>query len=119
MSELPKIRRPSIRPLDEWVDDFMLGLGLASLDMADPVVREKVRKYVHGRMRQCLQLSLFDLKRGAERGVEQAMDFMLDPDHAQNRKKRLRERREKRQQQEVQEHQQRQIKEREKLGRVQ
>lgn len=83
-----KIRRPSIRPLEEWVDGFMRGLSMAVIDPAKPETQVKLRQYVTQWMRHCLQSTASDLRRGAERGIEQTMDFMFDPQHDRSTKAR-------------------------------
>ncbi len=81
------IRRPSVVPLDEWIDDFMLGLGLGTLDLAQEPTRAKVRQYVHGQMRRWLTLVSHEAASGAERGVRQTIDFMVEPGRAERLKK--------------------------------
>lgn len=114
-----KITRPSIYPLDEWVDGFMMGLGLATYDLADEATRVKLRIYVRSQMRMCLNMSLRDLKRGAERGMEQAMQFMFDPKRSDTVKKRRKEKAERHAQMQAESKRKRQEKEIEKLGRIQ
>ena len=81
MSDEPKIRRPSVRPFDDWLDDFMLGVGIRTLDFAQPETRDKLRKYVARQTRHLIDSLRFDIERGSARGIKQTIDFMFDPGH--------------------------------------
>ncbi len=116
---LPKIRRPSIRPLDEWVDDFMRGFGLQVVDPAKPETLARLRKYAHSWMKHCLRSTLSDLQRGAKRGMAQSLAFMFDPDHAQTLKRGRKVRADRRQEQKLERDQTAALKERKQLGRLQ
>lgn len=76
-----KIRRPSIQPLEEWIDLFMRGLSMEVIDPAKPETRLKLRKYLTHWLRICLQSTSFHLQLGAERGIKQTLAFMFDPQH--------------------------------------
>ena len=115
----PKIRRPAVEPLENWVDMFIAGLGLHSYDLADPKTREKLRVYSANWMRRVLQSTLWDLQRGAERGMEQTLDCMLDPNHAENVKKRRRQLKETRVQKDLQVKKEAAIRESKKLRSIQ
>lgn len=117
--ELPKIRRPAIRPLDEWVDDFMRGFGVQTIDPAKPETLTKLRAYTRGWLRNCLTHTVLDLQRGSKRGIEQSLDFMFDPRHAEIVKKNRKERFERKVQKKIEEQHARTLKERERIGRVQ
>lgn len=96
-----------------------MGLGIGTLDLADPDVRYKLRNYVIRFMSHCLRCTLFDLQRGAERGMTQALEFIFDADHAKTVKKRRKERADRREALEIERKRKQAIKECEKLGRVQ
>ena len=118
-ADIPTIRRPAIRPLDEWVDDFMRGFGLEAVDPAKPETLIRLRKYARSWMKRCLERTLWDLQRGAKRGMQQSLDFMFDPDHAVTVKRASKARLE-RHALKAQEHQKaRELKDRERMGPIQ
>jgi hypothetical protein len=86
-NEIPAIRRPSIRPLDEWVEDFVRGLGLRVIDPANATTREQLKEYTRSWMKNCLRRTLSDLQLGANRGMTQSLEFMFDPDHTETTKR--------------------------------
>jgi len=119
VDDFPKIRRPAIRPLDEWVDDFMRGFGLQVIDPAKPETLARLRQYTRSWLRHCLNMTVSDLQRGAERGIAQSLEFMFDPNHTETTKKNRKDRAARHEQKRLEEQAAREAKERQRLGRVQ
>ena len=83
-----KIVRPAARPLSEWVEGFVLGLGIGAIDMAKREDRERLSKHAERFATMLLTHYLHDLQSGAIRGMKQTLAFALDPKHAETVKSR-------------------------------
>ncbi len=87
-------QRLNVQPLDDYVAEFLDELRLASFDMANADDREKIRQRVRRWLCSVLRRTIWDLRKGSERGMDQILALMDDVNYYETVKKRRRRARE-------------------------